>query len=111
MQAALDSGAVMPSKLQEARQQRTFAAGSTLSPLPATAGSELAGPSEAGAMKMSMLLRQLSDGMQQRLSEGPPAEQVGLPAGLPVPHCRVATCCALPRSAALWRCSLDACGP
>ena len=101
MQAAPQSGAVMPSKLQEVRQQRTFAAGSTVSFLPATAGPELAGPSEAGAMKMSMLLRQLSDGMQQRLSEGPPAEQVGLLAGLPVPQRRAATCCALPGSAAL----------
>ena len=98
MQAAPDSGAAMPSKLQDVRQQRTFADDSTVRPLPATAGPELAGLSKAGAMKMAMLLRQLSDGMQQRLSEGPPAEQVGQ---LPVSQCRAATCCTLPRSAAL----------
>ena len=98
MQGGPDSGAVMPSKLQEARQQRIFAAGSTLSPLAATAGPELVGPSKAGAMKMSMLLRQLSDGLQQRLSGGPPAEQVGL---LPASHCRAVPCCALPWAAAL----------
>ena len=89
MQGAPDLGAVMPSKLQGARQQPILAAGSTLSPLAATAGPELVGPSEAGAMKMSMLLRQLSDGMQQRLSGGPPAEQVGLH---PAFHGRAATC-------------------
>ena len=45
---------------------------------------------------MAMLLRQLSDGVQQRLSEGPPAEQVGPPT---VSQCKAATCCALPQAA------------